>query len=93
MVLVAKRSGPTQVRPIKRKKSFSKKVRDVFVFKLSLMLIVILTHYLSFSPALGILNSFLIPLSPSLPPMLLQQTGGDSVIDGALFCPQKWPLC
>lgn len=36
-----------------QKKSFSKKVRDVFVLKLSLMLILMLTHYLLNSLFLG----------------------------------------
>lgn len=80
-----------------------KKLGDVFVLKLSLMLVVTVTHYLTTFPssstgvlgaetesALGRFSPFLIPCSASH--IAFQQMDNDSVTGGAHFCPQKQHL-
>lgn len=85
-------------------KKFLRKSERRLLLKLSLMLIVILTHYLTaFSPSSGgggfqraetesVLGPLLMLDSPLSLPHSSRQTGDDRVMDGALFCPQKWPL-
>lgn len=56
LLLVSKQSGPHETD--EKKESFPKKVRDDFVFQLSLMLTVIFTHHSTTSSlSAGILGS------------------------------------